>query len=434
MKRTRQLALICPRVAQTELCLAENRVLQTPQKNERARTREPKANFQTQRSIDRGTDMEDKLNNGNLFGRRTFIKAGVALGLGALAAPAIVRAAGSSSGVLNFMGWSGVKIDPLFEGFTAETGIKINFIGQPDEDTMFAQCRLSLETGGIDCVEPSVARVPVWVSNGVVQPWDESKLALDRLENAFAANTQASIEGKRYFVPSTWGTEALTFSTSNVDTSYGVASLADIFDPKYEGMVTVRAHSALAALGRVMDLEEKLPHPFIDSYTDEQAMRANWDIILAEAISRKSNIVQFWNGETDAEAAFRTNGCALGLTWDTTGFKLKSEGLPFSFVAPKEGAFGWLQGYVLMKNAKNTEQAYAFANYVASAKGSAQNAAAFSSNPVGKGGIELMNPDVLAFYRAAYPEDALSKIWWWPAQPTWFVKLRSEYADKFQAA
>lgn len=50
---------------------------------------------------------------------------------------------------------------PLFEGFTAETGIKINFIGPPDEDTMFAQCRLSLETGGIDCVEPSVARMPV---------------------------------------------------------------------------------------------------------------------------------------------------------------------------------------------------------------------------------------------------------------------------------
>ncbi|MGR9159777.1 hypothetical protein [Rhizobium leguminosarum] len=49
--------------------------------------------------------MKGKLNNGNLLGRRTFIKAGVAPGLGTLAAPAIVRAAGSSSGVLNFMGW-----------------------------------------------------------------------------------------------------------------------------------------------------------------------------------------------------------------------------------------------------------------------------------------------------------------------------------------
>lgn len=372
--------------------------------------------------------------NSNPINRRTLIKAGAAFGLAAVAAPAIVRAAGSSSGELNFMGWSGIKLDPLFEAFTNKTGIKIKFIGQPDEDSMFAQCRLALETGGVDCVEPSAARVPIWVSNGVAQPWDETKLALDSLEDAFAANRQAKVDGKRYFVPSTWGTEALTFATSKVDAKYGAASLADIFDPKNAGLVAVRAHSALAALGRVMELEGKLPHPFIDSYTDEAAMRANWDIILAEAIRHKSNVVQFWNGETDAEAAFRTNGCALGLTWDTTGFKLKSEGLPFGFIAPKEGAFGWLQGYVLMKNARNVEQAYAFANFVASAEGSAKNATAFSSNPVGKGGIDLMDRDVVAFYRSAYPGDALSKIWWWPAQDTWFVKLRSEYADKFQAA
>lgn len=369
-----------------------------------------------------------------MLSRRNFLKAGSGLVAGAIAAPAIVRAAGSSSGELNFMGWSGVPLEPLFEGFTAETGIKVNFIGHPDEDSMFAQSRLALETGGIDCVEPSAAQVSRWVSNGVVQPWDESKLDLDKLEDAFVANQQAMSEGKRYFVPSTWGTEALTYSTNEADTKYGVASLADIFDPKYEGMVALRAHSALAALGRVMDLAGKLPHPFIDSYTDEAVMRANWDIILAEAVKYKSNVAQFWSGASDAEAAFRTNGCALGLTWDTTGFKLKSEGLPFGFIAPKEGAFGWLQGYVLMKNAKNIEQASAFANYVATAKGSAQNAAAFSSNPVGKGGIEQMNPDVLAFYKAAYPEDALSKIWWWPTQSTEFVKLRSEYADRFRAA
>ena len=37
-------------------------------------------------------------------------------------------------------------------------------------------------------------------------------------------------------------------------------------------------------------------------------MRQLWDIALAEAIKPKANIVQFWTGENEAQAAFRTNG------------------------------------------------------------------------------------------------------------------------------
>jgi spermidine/putrescine transport system substrate-binding protein len=53
---------------------------------------------------------------------------------------------------------------------------------------------------------------------------------------------------------------------------------------------------------------------------------------------------------------------------------------------------------------------------------------------VGKGGPDLASDAVKSFYNAAYPGDALSKLWWWPAQPGWFIKLRGEYADKWKAA
>jgi len=41
---------------------------------------------------------------------------------------------------------------------------------------------------------------------------------------------------------------------------------------------------------------------------------------------------------------------------------------------------------------------------------------------------------VKTFYATAYPGDALQKLWWWPVQEAWFIKLRGEYADKFKAA
>jgi spermidine/putrescine transport system substrate-binding protein len=369
--------------------------------------------------------------------RRTLLKAS-ALGVGALAAPAIIsRGALASSGEVNFMGWSGYPdlAAKAFPAFTKATGIKVNFTEQASQDDMMAQAKLSLQTSAYDLTEPTVERVSAWNSNGLVQAWDTSKLAMDNYLAGLAdgvAGDMATINGKRFFVPSNWGTEAITYSQKDFPTEYGKASLGDLWGDNLAGKVTMRAHSSLAAMGRWLDSTGKLPKPFRDSYKDEATMKLLWDIALAECIKHKANVAQFWSGENEAQAAFRTNGAVVGLTWDSTGYNLRKDG--YGFIAPKEGAFGWNQGFVLMANAKNVEQAHEFAKWVSSAEGASAWASAFSSNPVGKGGIEMMNPEVSAFYKAAYPGDALSKLWWWPAQEAWFIKLRGEYADKWKAA
>jgi hypothetical protein len=92
-----------------------------------------------------------------LFTRRTALKAGAAASAVALASPALVRSAFSSSGELNFMGWSGypdlaAKVFPAFE---KATGIKVNFLEQPDQDSMFAQAKLSLRAAAVDVSGPT---------------------------------------------------------------------------------------------------------------------------------------------------------------------------------------------------------------------------------------------------------------------------------------
>ena len=368
--------------------------------------------------------------------RRTILKGAAAAGAIAAMGPWIVRDAFSSSGELNFMGWSGYNFKVPFADFTAATGIKINLLDQPDQQSMFAQCNLSLQTGAVDVVEPTLDHVPQWVSQGLVRGWDANKLAIGNYEASFVtgeSGDRAQINGVRYYVPSVWGTEALTHDTKQAPMDWPTATLASLFDPAFEVKVVVRAQSSLAAMGRVLDEQGKLPKPWLDSYKDPDTMKQLWDIALAEAIKHKKNVVQFWNGENDAQAAFRTNGCTLGLTWDSTGYNLGKD-LPIAYISPKEGAFGWQQGFFLMKNAKNVDQGHEWAKYISTAKGSAQWATSFSANPVAKGSIDLMDPAVSKFYKAAYPGDALSKLWWWPAQPAWFLKLRSKYADEWKAA
>jgi spermidine/putrescine transport system substrate-binding protein len=369
--------------------------------------------------------------------RRSVLKGSATIGLGVIAAPALIKGSLASSGELNFMGWAGYDglAKDVFPAFEKKTGIKVNFTEQPDQDSFFAQAKLSMQTGAFDVSEPTVDRAASWTSNGLLQGWDTSKLAMDNYLPGLAdgaAGESATIGGKRMIVPSVWGTEAIVYSAKDAATSYGKSSLGDLFDDRYAGKVCVRAHSSLAAMGRWLDSQGKLPKPWLAGYKDEATMKQLWDIALAEAIKHKKNVGQFWNGENDAQAAFRTNGCVIGLNWDSTGYNLRNDG--FGFIAPKEGAFAWNQGFVLLSNAKNVPQAHEFAKWVSTAEGSAAWATAFSANPVGKGGIELAAEDVKKFYKAAYPGDALQKLWWWPNQEAWFVKLRGEYADKWKAA
>jgi spermidine/putrescine transport system substrate-binding protein len=368
------------------------------------------------------------------FSRRRFLQ-GSAAGAGILAAPAIISSkALASSGEVNFTGWAGYPAlaEKVFPAFTAATGIKVNFKELPDQDTMFAEGKVALDAGGIDVIEPTIDRVGAWDSNGLLGAWDESKLAMDSYLPGLAdgaAGERSRPGGALKYVPSNWGTESLVVNTAGAKLS-SPASLGDLFNP--ENQVVVRPHSALAAMGRWLDATGKLPRPWMDGYSDMAAMTELWDIALAEAIKAKGNVVQWWSGENEANAGFTANGATVGLCWDSTGFNLRNDG--YAYVAPAEGAFAWHQGFVLMKNAANVEQAHEFAKWVSTPEGASGWASAFSSNPVGKGASDLMNPDVAAYYNGTFNDEALSKLWWWPDQSADFLAKRAEYADKYKAA
>jgi spermidine/putrescine transport system substrate-binding protein len=366
--------------------------------------------------------------------RRRFLQTS-AVGAGALAAPALISSkALASSGEVNFVGWAGYPAlaEKVFPAFEAATGIKVNFKELPDQDTMFAEGKVALEAGGIDIIEPTIDRVGAWDSNGLLGAFDESKLAMDNYLPGLAdgaAGERSRPGGMLKYVPSVWGTESLVVNSSDAKLSTP-PSLGDLFNA--ENSAVLRPHSALAAMGRWLDATGKLPRPWMDGYTDMTAMVELWDIALAEATKAKGNVVQWWSGENEANAGFTANGATVGLCWDSTGFNLRKDG--YAYVAPVEGAFAWHQGFIMMKNAANVDQAHEFVKWVSTAEGAAGWASAFSSNPVGKGAADLLDPEVAAYYSGTFNDEALSKLWWWPDQSADFLAKRAEYADKYKAA
>ena len=373
----------------------------------------------------------------NPITRRRFGKGLTSIAGMALAAPFISRTyAQGSSGTVNIFAWAGYLNDDMLGAFENTTGIKANYTPYGTNDELLNQLRAN-NGAGFDIIWPTVDRVPNYVEFDLVQPIDESKVEVAKcLPSAWenSKNLGAVIGGKRYQVPTDWGTEAIAFDKDQAPLEYGTASYGDIWKPEMQGKATVRGHSGLTGLGLWMESEGKLPMPYIEAYKSEENMVKIWDVILAEAITRKANIAQFLSNENEAQGAFRVNGCAIGQTWDSTAATLAREGLPIGFIAPKEGALAWMEGIAIPKGAENIEQAYAFINWFLTPEAGAMYTNATSINSTAVGAEQLISDEAKGFFAAAYPGDALEKLWWWPIQESWYVAKRNEYQDRFLSA
>lgn len=369
--------------------------------------------------------------------RRDFIVgAASAAGL-SLATPFISRSyAQGSSGSVNIFAWAGYIDEDMLAAFEKATGIKANYTPYGTNDELLNQLRAN-NGAGFDIIWPTVDRVPNYVEFELVQPIDESRVAVDRCLPSAWTNSRdlgAVVGGERYQVPTDWGTEGLTFDKERAPLEYGTASYGDIWAPEMEGMATVRGHSGLVGLGLWLEAEGKLPMPMVEAFKSEENMTRIYDVILEEAVARKANVAQFWSNENEAQGAFRVNGCAIGQTWDSTAAALGKEDLPIGFVAPKEGALTWMEGVAIPVGAENLDQAYAFINWFLTPEAGAMYTNATSINSTAVGAAELTSDQAKAFFAAAYPDDALDRLWWWPIQENWFVTKRNEYQDRFLSA
>jgi len=368
--------------------------------------------------------------------RRLNRRSVVAAGAAALAAPLIARRALASSGTVRIFAWAGYLTPEMLRKFEADTGIRANFTPFATNDELFNNLRAS-NGRGFDIVWPTVDRVPNFVEFKLIQPLDDTKVQWDRIVPSAVSGSRdigAVVDGELYQVPLGWGTEAVAFDKDEVDLSWPSVSYGDIWAPEMRGKATVRGHSALVGLGLWMEREGKLPAPMRNAFIDEANMVPIYDAIMVEALARRRNIVQFWNNQNEAQGAFRINGAAIGQTWDSTGAALAAEGLPIGFIAPREGALAWMQGACIPSQAENIDQAYAFINWMVTPEAGALFTNASSVNSTGIGAADLVNDAARQFFAAAYPENALDQIWWWPIQETWFVNRRNEYQDRFMAA
>ncbi|HSI41100.1 MAG TPA: extracellular solute-binding protein [Xanthobacteraceae bacterium] len=369
----------------------------------------------------------------NRFSRRDLMKAGAM----ALAAPAVLRAhdALASSGTVSVFARADIfSTNSVLADFTNATGITVNLTTYRSDHEALTTLRAAGGKGS-DVVFPTLNAGPAFFAQRLLQPVNEARFKTQSVEPALLARSAelgGTDRGTRYIVPFDWRTEGLTWDSTVFPKTSGDVSYGDLWLSGRNGQTAVRALTVFAGVARYLDSTGALPsNGGRDLFTSEADSRRVFDGCLAFLLAHKAAIGAFWTDAASATAAFATGGCTIGQTPDVIGMPLKRTADPkWRYGLPKEGGLGWMVGFAIPSGAANTAQTYELLDFLYRPTIAGVLANTTGHNSCARGAGDYLSDFFASDFAAAYPAGTLDALFWLPATPNFYRKLRNEYAAK----
>lgn len=251
------------------------------------------------------------------------------------------------AGELNLFGWSEYVPQTVLDGFTAETGIKVNFETYASNEELLS--KLVAGGGQYDLVQPSDYAAEVMIRQKLLAPLDLAQLPnLKNLSPEFLHRPHDP--ESKYTVPYMSGTVGIVVNTEKVKTP--VAGYTDVFTPAHNGRIVVLNDNreivtwALYTLGR--PINQLTP----EALRQARPVVAAW-VKLVKVFDSDSPKTALLNGDVD-----------LGIVWSGEAAILWKENHKFKYVIPQEGAHQFIDVLAIPATAKNRANAHKFINYL----------------------------------------------------------------------
>ena len=284
------------------------------------------------------------------FSRRTFLKTAGAAGSLAAMGPWIVADAQSSSGSLNILNWDDELPDPVIPNFEKTTGIKVNLTPFSQNEEQINKLQATKGARLRPLPADARPRAAVQGHRRAGRRSTRSKLTLDGLLPSLLGAGEDGLDrgtASCYHVPHCWGTEAISLAQRPDQDRSRHAVLRHAVERRVQGQGA--GPSALAA-ARHRPVDGRHRQAAVEPHArrlqgrrhDEEALRRD-----AQGGDRAASRGSSSSGirPTTPSRASCSNGVVIGQTWDGPAISLKKAGQPISFMAPKEGAIGWIDGW-----------------------------------------------------------------------------------------
>ena len=268
--------------------------------------------------------------------------------LTALAVLLASTAGAFADGELHLYNWGNYTSPDMIKKFEDKYNVKVTITDYDSNDTALAK----IEAGGsgFDLAVPSAGFVGIYAEKGLIQKLDPAKLP--NMKNIAPEWVDVSWDqGRQWSVPWQWGTTGLSVNTK--DYSGDINTSAIFMDPPAElvGKINVIPEMgdvmALATMyegGKVCDDNPELMKKVRDALL---AAKPKWMAMDYSTVEKMTN--------HDYSATVDWNGAGLRA-------RLANPDVKWGF--PKEGFGLWMDNVVILADAKNTDNAYLFLDFI----------------------------------------------------------------------
>ncbi len=327
---------------------------------------------------------------------------------------------------LRIISWADYVPADLIAAFKKETGIDVEVTLSNNEE-MISKLRAT-GGAGFDLAQPSQDRIMAAQREfGIYKPLDLTKLKLDEFQTEFLdiVRKNTTIDGKQYGLPYLWGTDGLVVNAKRTK----VADYADLCRADLKGKTAVRLkRPTLMAFAFASGKD-----PFA-LYGDSKAYGALMDQVGATLIACKANFKFFYDNKDQLLNGIRTGEVIAAMMWDTGGWTLNRDNPDIQFIVPRSGALGWLDTFVLPARGRNDAAAYAWINFAMRPENAARVIKSVGSFSAAKNTEALIDPRLKAQFAAAFPNNNLKSIHWYPAIPPGLEEMEGRVLDRVKAA
>ncbi|WP_339515370.1 extracellular solute-binding protein [Pseudomonas sp. RL_15y_Pfl2_60] len=278
---------------------------------------------------------------------------------------AVVGAAQAEDKVLHVYNWSDYIAEDTLENFQKETGIKVVYDVFDSNETL--EAKLLAGTSGYDVVVPSNQFLAKQIKAGVFQKLDKSKLPnWKNLNPDLMKSLEAADPGNQYAFPYLWGTTGIGYNPEKVKAALGTDKIDSwdiIFKP--ENMDKLKSCGV-----SMLDAPEEVYAAALHYLGLNPIAQSVEDVKKAEELLLKvrPDITYFHSSKYISDLANGNICVALGWSGDVFQAEARAEeaknGVPVSYVIPKEGAAAFFDMMAIPADAKNAEEAYTFLNYI----------------------------------------------------------------------
>jgi spermidine/putrescine transport system substrate-binding protein len=249
---------------------------------------------------------------------------------------------------ISLYNWVEYMPQSVLDAFTAEYGVRVNYIIYETQEEAVENVRAGLE---YDVVILPPESIPQLIRDGRLAEIDYRNVP--NFRNISANFRDLSYDpGNRYSILFHWGTTGLLVRTDLVDKP--VTRWADLWDPAFAGRV------GLWPIARdLIPISLKSLGYGANSVDPDEL-----EIALQHLLRLKPNAVWWSNDNGTIVPALVSGEVVIAYGWAYDAQVAQEESVPISYILPEEGTFLWSDNFVIPASSKNKTTAELFLNFV----------------------------------------------------------------------